>query len=297
MSLLQELRESHALTDREIDLRDYLLNNPERVPHMSCRQLGEVTYTSAATVTRFCKKFDCAGWPDFKLRFVGDLKTGYNQEHKGAVQLSERENMVTLLQKISDSYNHALETTHKELSLSQLLRIQKLLLKNLYIDFYAYDTNIHLARYASSQFFHAGKIAAAYSETDVQVLSTLTAPPGHLAILISHTGENLKLIELARLLRRNGTKMIIITSKKETTLGKIADEFLYAPRPVTIGEVETDRLAIPTFFTATKYLLDLMFSITFSERYAENMSLNHRYDVIGAATFWGLTEAADCSDH
>lgn len=51
--------------------------------------------------------------------------------------------------------------------------------------------------------------------------------------------------------------MIIITSGKETTLGKMADEFLYAPRPSTIGEVETDKLSIPTFFTATKYLLDL----------------------------------------
>lgn len=296
MSLLQELKDARALTDREIDLRDYLLNHPEQVPYMSCRQLGEVTYTSAATVTRFCKKFDCAGWPDFKLRFVSDLKTSRNGEDKGAVQLSERENMVTLLQKVGDSYEHALETTRKDLSLSQLLRIQKLLLKNLYIDFYAYDTNIHLARYASSQFFHAGKIAAAYSETDVQVLSTLTAPPGHLAVLISHTGENLKLIELARLLRRNGTKMIIITSGKETTLGRMADEFLYAPRPSCVGELETDKLSVPTFFTATKYLLDIMFSIAFSGRYAENVSLNQRYDTIGASTFWGLSESCNYSE-
>ena len=51
MSLLQELREAHALTEREIELRDYLLNHPEQVQRMSCRQLGEATYTSAATVT------------------------------------------------------------------------------------------------------------------------------------------------------------------------------------------------------------------------------------------------------
>ena len=70
----------------------------------------------------------------------------------------------------------------------------------------------------------------------------------------------------------------------------MADEFLYAPRPATIGEVETDKLSIPTFFTATKYLLDIMFSIAFSGQYAANMSLNHRYDTIGAATFWGLNE-------
>lgn len=291
MSLIKDLNEATSLTERESGIRDYFLNHPENIVSMSCRELGEATYTSAATVSRFCKKFGCSGYPEFKLRFLSDVKGGQALEKTDSVQLSERENMVTLLQKVSDVQNQALEATRKALSLPQLLRIQRLLREHLYIDFYAYDTNLHLARYASSQFFHAGKIAATYSETDIQVLSTLVTPEGHLAVLISHTGENLKLIELARLLRRNKIKTIIITSGKETTLGKMADEFLYAPRPDTIGEVETDKLSIPTFFTATKYLLDLMFSIAFSAQYTENMSLNHRYDTIGAASFWELSES------
>ena len=290
MSLLNDLKKASQLTERENDIRSYFLGHPEHIADMSCRDIGEATYTSASSVTRFCQKFGCKGYPDFKVRFLSDVKGGQILDDPASVQISERENMVTLLGKVSEVQTQALEATRKALSLSQLLRIQRLLLEHPYIDFYAYDTNIHLARYAGSQFFHAGKIAAVYSETDIQVLNTLIAPEGHLAVLISHTGENFKLIELARLLRRNKTKTIIITSGKETTLGKMADEFLYAPRPSTIGEVETDKLSIPTFFTATKYLLDLMFSIAFSARYAENMSLNHRYDTIGAATFWELNE-------
>lgn len=290
MSLLNDLKMASQLTERENDICSYFLSHPEHIADMSCRDIGEATYTSASSVTRFCQKFGCKGYPDFKVRFLSDVKGGQILDDPASVQISERENMVTLLGKVSEVQTQALEATRKALSLSQLLRIQRLLLEHPYIDFYAYDTNIHLARYAGSQFFHAGKIAAVYSETDIQVLNTLIAPEGHLAVLISHTGENFKLIELARLLRRNRTKTIIITSGKETTLGKMADEFLYAPRPSTIGEVETDKLSIPTFFTATKYLLDLMFSIAFSARYAENMSLNHRYDTIGAATFWELNE-------
>lgn len=291
MSLLNDLKKASQLTERENDIRSYFLSHPEHIADMSCRDIGEATYTSASSVTRFCQKFGCKGYPDFKVRFLSDVKGGQILDDPASVQISERENMVTLLEKVSEVQTQALDATRRALSLSQLLRIQRLLLEHPYIDFYAYDTNIHLARYAGSQFFHAGKIAAVYSETDIQVLNTLIAPEGHLAVLISHAGENFKLIELARLLRRNKTKTIIITSGKETTLGKMADEFLYAPRPATIGEVETDKLSIPTFFTATKYLLDLMFSIAFSAQYAENMSLNHRYDTIGAATFWELNES------
>lgn len=291
MSLINDLKKASQLTERENDIRSYFLNHPEHIANMSCRDLGEATYTSASSITRFCQKFECKGYPDFKVRFLSDVKNGQILEDPAAVQLSERENMVTLLGKVTEVQTQALDATRRALSLSQLLRIRQLLLDHPYIDFYAYDTNIHLARYAGSQFFHAGKIAAVYSETDIQVLNTLIAPAGHLAVLISHTGENFKLIELTRFLRRSGVKTIIITSGKETTLGKMADEFLYAPRPSAIGEVETDKLSIPTFFTASKYLLDLMFSIAFSARYGENMSLNHRYDTIGAATFWGLNES------
>lgn len=291
MSLINDLKNASQLTEREKDIRSYFLSHPEYIVNMSCRNIGEATFTSASSVTRFCQKFGCKGYPDFKLRFLSDVKSGQLLDDPASVQLSERENMATLLKKVSDAQAQALDATQKALSLSQLLRIKRLLLEHPYIDFYAYDTNIHLARYAGSQFFHAGKIAAVYSETDIQVLNTFISPAGHLAVLISHTGENFKLIELTRLLRRNGTKTIIITSGKETSLGKMADEFLYAPRPATIGEVETDKLSIPTFFTAAKYLLGLLFSIAFSAQYAENMSLNHRYDTIGAATFWGLNES------
>lgn len=55
MSLVKDLKEAHALTERESDIRDYFLSHPEHIAGMSCQDLGKATYTSAATVTRFCK--------------------------------------------------------------------------------------------------------------------------------------------------------------------------------------------------------------------------------------------------
>lgn len=283
MPLIQELRDAPTLTERETDIRNYFLKHPELIMNMSCQDLGRATFTSAATVTRFCQKFDCKGYPEFKLRFLNEVAAGQTTAESSAVQLPERENMVSLLQKVSDVQDQALEATRKALSLSQLLRIQRLLLDHPYIDFYAYDTNLQLARYASSLFFHAWKTAATYSESNIQVLSTLSVQSGHLAILISHTGENSRLIELARLLRRGGTKTVVITSGKDTALGRMADEFLFAPTAQGM-----DRMWTSTFFTAAKFLLDLMYAMTFCGDYTGNMTLNQRYETIGALTFWGL---------
>lgn len=286
MSIFRDLKEADGLTDRETDIRNYLLDHPENVLHMSSRQLGEATYTSAPTVTRLCKKFGCDGWPDFKLRFVSELKDNQGQEEQKTVELSEQENLVTLLQKVSETYDQALDATRKELSLTQLLRIKKLLQNHPYIDFYAYDTNIFLASCARSQLIHTGKVVSVYSESDVQVLSTLLDRPGHLAVLISHSGENSRLIELAHLLQRKRRKIIVLTAYKSSTLAQLADELLLAAAPWGL-----EKMAWPMFATSVKYLLDLMFAISFSSEYADNVARNEHYDSIGAEHFWGLRES------
>lgn len=76
---------------------------------------------------------------------------------------------------------------------------------------------------------------------------------------------------------------MVITSGKDTTLGRMADEFLFAPTAQGM-----DRMWSSTFFTAAKFLLDLMYAIAFCGDYAGSMSLNQRYETIGAFTFWGL---------
>lgn len=93
MSLLNDLKNVSQLTERENDIRSYFLSHPEHIADMSCRDIGEATYTSASSVTRFCQKFGCKGYPDFKVRFLSDVKDGQILDDPASVQISERENI------------------------------------------------------------------------------------------------------------------------------------------------------------------------------------------------------------
>ena len=96
MSLIKDLKEAASLTSRESDIRDYFLSHPERIAELSCRDIGEAAYTSASSVTRFCQKFGCKGCPDFKVRFLSEVKDGQILDESGSVQISERENAARL---------------------------------------------------------------------------------------------------------------------------------------------------------------------------------------------------------
>lgn len=106
---------------------------------------------------------------------------------------------------------------------------------------------------------------------------------GNMAILISHTGENRKLIEIAKLLRKQGTKIIVMTAGRDRTLASYADECLCMPISKRVDEFWNSM-----FFESGKYILDILFGMEFSSRYEENQKLNEQYEKNGRAYLWGL---------
>ena len=76
MSIIQIIKEQMNMTERERDICRYILENPEKIEEMSSRELGHATFTSAASVTRFCQKIGVKGFPEFKMQFVRELRTG-----------------------------------------------------------------------------------------------------------------------------------------------------------------------------------------------------------------------------
>ena len=121
-----------------------------------------------------------------------------------------------------------MEQTRAELDLNQLIRVYQRLLDAQHLDFYAYDSSACIAEYACNQFYFAGKRAQIYRDTNMQGLNASIPATGHVAILLSHTGRNARLVALAKLLRRNGTPVIAITCSRQCQLADAASEALVA---------------------------------------------------------------------
>ena len=280
MALIQDMKKHKNLTEREQDIRQYIQEHPEKIEEMSSRELGHATFTSAASVTRFCQKLGTKGFPEFKLQLVRELQYGTMEEEE-VVTMSERENVVTMVRKAAQIQKQAIEETKKELSYSQLVRIGRMIADASCVDFYVYDMNVYLADYGCSLFFHAGKVANVHSATNIQGLHAAMPADGHVAILISHTGKNERLAEIAEMLRKGGTKVIVISAVRDGIMSKQADEFLYAA-----GSVKVEEFWGSMFFASGKYLLDILYGMEFSRKYDENLALNNKYEKSGEKLLW-----------
>ena len=116
MGLIQRMKNQQTMTERERDICNYILEHPEKVESISSRELGHVTFTSAASVTRLCQKLGMKGFPEFKIQFVRELQNGQMENAQEKVTISERENVVTIVRKATHVQQQAIEETKKEIS-------------------------------------------------------------------------------------------------------------------------------------------------------------------------------------
>ena len=280
MSLIQQLKQAQDFTEREKDIARFVLEHPETIENMSSRELGHQTFTSAASVTRFCQKLGVKGFPEFKIKFVSELRDGYLDEKQEKIMMSERENVVTMVRKITEIQKQAVMETQKEVSYSQLMRVGKLIAEARSVDFYAYDMNVNLAQYGCSLLFHAGKRSAVYSATNIQGLHANMPSDGHVAIILSHTGRNERLAEIEKLLR-----VVAVVSDGDSIIARYADEVL-----VAAGSEKVEEFWMSMFFASGKYLLDILYGLEFSRKYQDNLVLNQKYEKAGEKSLWGLNE-------
>lgn len=288
MLALKRIKNFKDGTSNEIAIKEFILNNLEDIENYSARELGKATYTSASAVVRFCNKLGYKGYSDFKLKFISELKYIETENKLGEIEIKEGENVVTVTRKIAEIERKAVDETINNLSFEKLKKIRKMIHDSEIIDFYAYDINIHIAQYASNQLLYAGKKSSVNTATNTRALNALLSGKRNIAIIISQTGENSRLVELAKILKKRETRVIVITTSKKSTLAKISDEFLYAATTKSIEAFLTQ-----TFISSVKCILDIIWSLEFSLELNKNIKLNREYEVEGEKKLWGLAKSLE----
>ncbi|MBC1345194.1 MurR/RpiR family transcriptional regulator, partial [Listeria welshimeri] len=66
------------LTDLELEIYKYISDHLQQTTYMRIRELSKETHVSVATIQRFCLKFDCSGFSEFRIRlklFLQEMKS------------------------------------------------------------------------------------------------------------------------------------------------------------------------------------------------------------------------------
>ena len=273
---LNELKRMNKLTSTEKGIVNYILTNPEELEKISSRQLAELTYTSPATVVRICQKLGFSGYSEFKIKYLQEAnQTPRMDQINRTNPITSEDSLHRIVNKVAALEITAIEQTKKGIDLDQLNRVSELLNQATCIDFYAFDNNLHLAKNACSHFLYAGKQAVIHDSSNAQFMQAFASVEGHVAIIISRTGENPMLYRIANVLRERKIPLLVLTESRHSSLAKISTEHLYLYNVHRFTDMGTI-----LFQTSVQYLFDLLFAILFSRNFENSVKQNEMYEEI-----------------
>ena len=273
---LNELKRMNKLTSTEQGIVNYILTYPEELEKISSRQLAELTYTSPATVVRICQKLGFSGYSEFKIKYLQEVnQTPMMDQINRTNPITSEDSLHRIVNKVAALEITAIEQTKKGIDLDQLNRVSELLNQATCIDFYAFDNNLHLAKNACSHFLYAGKQAVIHDSSNAQFMQAFASVQGHVAIIISRTGENQMLYRIATILCEKKIPLLVLTESRHSSLAKISTEHLYLYNVHRFTDMGTI-----LFQTSVQYLFDLLFAILFSRNFENSVKQNEMYEEI-----------------
>ena len=271
MDVFQSLRQSRELTENERMIAGYVLDHPEEAARMSSRELARRTYTNPTAVLRFSRKLGFENFNDFKVNIVSDLK----RARMDGVRIRPTDAPVAVCDKMAHLNARIVEETKRKLSMKTLEEVAALVGSAGGLDFFATDLNAAVVRYSTHILCLAGKLCSVYESLDRSVYSAMVLPQDHVAFLVSKSGMDRTLLEVAQVLGRRRVPTVAITASPNAPLaGRCTHvlEAFYFTRSERFGEM--------VFGTSCKYLYDTLFAMVYARDLERVEALEHAYEAL-----------------
>lgn len=192
-------------SDLDYVVYNYILSNNEKISYMTIRELANEAHVSTTTITRFCRKLNCNGFAEFKVKYKFEAEERKNQQK---------------------SYDHSvvlnfLERSNTEDFKKQIDEVSTIIASKKHVIFLGVGNSGIIADYASRYFCNVGIFSTGVNNPLFPI--NLEVPSETIIITLSVEGEVQILVQNFDILKRSKATVVSITNSKNSTLAKMSD--------------------------------------------------------------------------
>lgn len=204
------LEKNVDLNDTELAIYNYIINHLDKVVYMRIRELADEIHVSTTTILRFCRKFECSGFSEFRVK----LQIYEEKQKQTKVDMSDETTYIDFLRRTAE-----LPFQSKVKEAVEILHETELVL------FMGIGASGVIAEYGALYFSSLFTLA-------LNIEDPLNHPFDHLSsklsdriclIVISVEGENEDIIRYIHQLKRQHSKIISITNSAKSTIARLSD--------------------------------------------------------------------------
>lgn len=176
-------------------------------PSTAITDAARVVKVSEPSIIRFCRRFDCDGLPDFRLKLAHQLAV---RQSTATIAESGTDPFAGMVDDIFNRAAEALRETRHDLDLDSLRRAVSLLARARRIDVYGYGGSGFLAGEALHRMACLGIASVAYSDPTLQMVSAARLSPSDVLFVLSFSGHTSYLISNIEIAKKSGARVVAI---------------------------------------------------------------------------------------
>lgn len=198
------------LSATDLDIYKYVVANLGQVCFMRVRDLADATYTSTASILRFCRKFECEGYTEFRIK----LQMYHKLHPQTALKNDDETAYINFLHRSTESYYQ-----------DKINEAAKLLLDKELILFLGLGSSNIMAEYGALYFSSIFNMALRVEDPNNYPINYLSENLASkmCVITLSVSGEAKEIIEYLNHLNLSHSSTISITNSSNCTVAKLSD--------------------------------------------------------------------------
>ena len=257
---IREMKES--LTPVEKLVAEYILENLEDIPHLSIKNLAQLTKTSDASVLRFCKTMGYTGYRSFIVSISASLGSMDEDEKDQYTDIQPGDDLSIIISNISRNNIKSIEDTYSVIDKNEIARAVQVLRQSKRIAFFGIGASSLIGIDAEQKFSRINKMCHTYADGHSQLAAAVLLEKNDVAIFISNSGSTVEILDSLEIAKKNGAVTIAITKYHKSELSDKADIALSISTPeVTIRSgAMGSRIAMLT-------IIDILFAGVASAEY------------------------------
>lgn len=230
------------LTDFDMAIYKYISNHLDQVAYMRIRDLAAETHTSTTSILRFCKKFGCSGFSEFRIK----------------LQMYSKEQKQQKIQSIDETaYIDFLNRTTQPFYKDKIREAVSLLQDKELILFLGEGSSNIIAEYGALYFSSIFNMALRIEDPSNHPIDYLSKKLSDQVCIIalSVSGETKNIVNYLNHLSFSSSTIISITNSSKSTIARLSDvniPYYITPESIKDADITSQLPALYTIETLAK---------------------------------------------
>lgn len=208
------------MNPKEKRIADYILKNLKLVSRGTINDISRTLKIADSTVYQFTKKLGYDGFKDFKVHL---LTEEFDSEISIHEKISKNDSADVMITQVFASSIKALEATRQISRRDHFQKAVDIMLEAKKVWFFGLGGSNAVALDSFHKFLRSPIKCGFTSDYHMQLMNAGLLTRDDCAFVISHTGLKKESIEIAKVAKENGAKLIVLTSYPLSPLAKLAD--------------------------------------------------------------------------